>query len=98
LPGGRQLVKICAMRLAFGFFLRLFLCFVGAKLVLRGFEVPGRDYLLALTVVLLINVYLFQYLVFRERKPATEAPTAAAPKQEPDKRPPAEDSEGQSLT
>jgi predicted tellurium resistance membrane protein TerC len=80
------------MRLAFGFFLRLFLCFVGAKLVLRGFAVPGRDYLLALTVVLLINVYLFQYLVFRDRKPASTAPAAAAPAQKPEDPPPAKDS------
>jgi hypothetical protein len=92
LPGGRQLVKICAMRIAFGFFLRLFLCFVGAKLVLRAFDLANRDYLLALTVVLLINVYLFQYLVFRDRTPAAEAAAVAAPAPQSDELPPAEKS------
>jgi hypothetical protein len=75
------------MRLVFGFFLRLFLCFVGAKFLLRVFDVAGRDYLLALTAVLLINAYLFEYLVFRDRAARGSHPEAA-PEKPPEDPPP----------
>lgn len=59
------------MSTAFNFFLRLFLCFVGAKFLLHAIGVPGRGYLIGLTILFLVNVYWFSYLVFRNR---TESP------------------------
>jgi hypothetical protein len=56
------------MSAAFSFFLRLFLCFAAAKLLLRAIGVEGRDYLVGLTLLFLANVYWFSYLVFRDRK------------------------------
>jgi hypothetical protein len=59
---------------AFSFFLRLFLCFVAARFLLQAIGVEGRDYLVGLTVLFLVNVYWFSYLVFRDRMvPAAEA-------------------------
>ena len=58
------------MSTAFSFFLRLFLCFAGAKFLLQAIGVGGRSYLVGLTLVFLANVYLFSYLVFRDRTPA----------------------------
>jgi hypothetical protein len=55
------------MRVAFSFFLRLFLCFVAARFLLRAIGVEGRDYLVGLTLLFLVNVYWFSYLVFRDR-------------------------------
>jgi hypothetical protein len=55
------------MSTAFSFFLRLFLCFVGAKFLLHAISVEGRGYLVGLTIVLLGNVYWFSYLLFRDR-------------------------------
>ena len=75
------------MRLVFGFFLRLFLCFVGAKVLVRAIGLDTRDYLLTLTAVLLINVYLFQYLVFRDRAARGTHP-GAAPEKAPGEPPP----------
>jgi hypothetical protein len=74
----------------FSFFLRLFLCFVAARFLLQAIDVEGRDYLVGLTLLFLVNVYWFSYLVFREPKaPKVEAqrhppgsPTAAAPEAE----------------
>lgn len=60
------------MSTAFSFFLRLFLCFVGAKFLLHAIGVEGRGYLVGLTILILINVYWFSYLLFRDR---TAAPT-----------------------
>ncbi len=39
------------MNLVFAFFLRLFICFVAAKLVVQAVDLNSRDYLLALTVL-----------------------------------------------
>jgi len=62
------------MSTAFSFFLRLFLCFVTARFLLQAIGVEGRDYLVGLTILFLVNVYLFSYLVFRDRTPLpTEA-------------------------
>ena len=79
------------MSTAFSFFLRLFLCFVAARFLLQAIGVEGRDYLVGLTVLFLVNVYWFSYLVFRDRtglrgggQSATRAgsPMAAAPEAE----------------
>jgi len=78
------------MSAAFSFFLRLFLCFVAARFLLQAIGVEGRDYLVGLTLLFLVNVYWFSYLVFRDRTaPAVEvdrdpprSPAAAAPEAE----------------
>ncbi len=67
------------MNLVFAFFLRLFICFVAAKLVVQAVALNGRNYLLALTVLFLVNAYLFDYLVFRDRRTGQESPPAKAP-------------------
>ncbi len=67
------------MSAVFSFFLRLFLCFVAAKLLLRAIGVEGRDYLVGLTLLFLANVYWFSYLVFRDRK----APAAKEERNQP---------------
>jgi hypothetical protein len=78
------------MSTAFSFFLRLFLCFVAARLLLQAVGVDGRSYLVGLTLLFLANVYWFCYLVFRDRTvPGAAAksspagsPRAAAPEAE----------------
>ena len=79
------------MSAAFSFFLRLFLCFVAARFLLQAIGVEGRNYLVGLTLLFLVNVYWFSYLVFRDRTaaPKVEAkrypvggPMAAAPEAE----------------
>jgi len=78
------------MSAAFSFFLRLFLCFVAARFLLQAIGVEGRGYLVGLTLLFLINVYWFSYLVFRDRTASRVAadrnpagsPVAAAPKAE----------------
>ena len=62
------------MSAVFGFFLRLFICFVAARFLLQSIGMEGREYLVGLTILLLGNVYLFSYLLFRERRgiPADE--------------------------
>jgi hypothetical protein len=67
------------MSAAFSFFLRLFLCFAAAKLLLRAIGVEGRDYLVGLTLLFLANIYWFSYLVFRDRK----APGAKGERDQP---------------
>ena len=79
------------MKFVFSFFLRLFICFVGAKFLLQAIALDSRDYLLALTAVLLINVYLFSYLVFRDRS-VPESPPAAPPEATPGEPSAADDS------
>jgi hypothetical protein len=73
------------MSSAFSFFLRLFLCFVAAKFLLQAIAVEGRGYLVGLTILFLVNVYWFSYLVFRDRTaprvevdPPGSPPAAAA--------------------
>jgi hypothetical protein len=58
------------MSTAFSFFLRLFLCFAAARFLLQTIGVGGRGYLVGLTILFLANVYLFSYLVFRDRTAA----------------------------
>ena len=67
------------MNLVFSFFLRLFICFVAAKLVVQAVDLNSRDYLLALTVLFLVNAYLFDHLVYRNRRPVQGNPRDAAP-------------------
>jgi hypothetical protein len=62
------------MSTVFSFFLRLFLCFVAARFLLQAIGVEGRNYLVGLTILFLVNVYWFSYLVFRDR---TTPPTKA---------------------
>jgi hypothetical protein len=78
------------MSKVFSFFLRLFLCFVAARFLLQAIGVEGRDYLVGLTLLFLVNVYWFSYLVFRDRtaapveakRHASGSPAAAAPEPE----------------
>ena len=85
------------MSTAFSFFLRLFLCFVVARFLLQAIGVEGRDYLLGLTLLFLVNVYWFSYLVFRDRtaspveakRDQRGSPMAAAPEAEEPPVPPA---------
>jgi hypothetical protein len=78
------------MSKAFSFFLRLFLCFAAARFLLQSIGVEGRDYLVGLTLLFLVNVYWFSYLVFRDRtaapvearRHASGSPVAAAPEPE----------------
>ena len=85
------------MSTAFSFFLRLFLCFVAARFLLQAIGVEGRDYLVGLTVLFLVNVYWFSYLVFRDRPASTVpadrdppgSPMTAAPEAEEPPVPPA---------
>ncbi len=63
----------------FSFFLRLFICFVAAKLVVMVADLNSRTYLLSLTVLLLVNVYLLDYLVFRDRRPGPKTSESGAP-------------------
>jgi hypothetical protein len=71
------------MNWGFSFFLRLFVCFVAAKLVVLAADLNSRTYLMSLTVLLLVNVYLLEYLVFRERRAGREGPSEAAPEKDP---------------
>jgi hypothetical protein len=70
------------MSAAFSFFLRLFLCFVAARFLLQAVGWEGRDYLVGLTILFLVNVYWFSYLIFRDR-----TPTPAAVELEPESPP-----------
>ncbi len=71
------------MNYLFSFFLRLFICFVAAKLVVQAVDLNTREYLLAMTVLFLVNAYLFDYLVFRSRRAGAGNPPAAEPDQTP---------------
>ena len=70
------------MNLVFSFFLRLFICVVAAKLVVQAVDLNSRDYLLALTVLFLVNAYLFDYLVFRDRRADRGTPPEADPEKD----------------
>lgn len=56
------------MKNIFSFFLRLFVCLVAAKFILRVVAVDNRTYLLGLTALLTGNVYVIDYLASRERR------------------------------
>ncbi|MCL4504262.1 MAG: hypothetical protein M1438_20750 [Deltaproteobacteria bacterium] len=80
------------MNFVFAFFLRLFICFVAAKMVLLVVDLNSRAYLLSLTIILLVNVYLLDYLVFRDRRSGLESSQEAAPAQDAEKPPAGKDS------
>jgi hypothetical protein len=56
------------MKILFVFFLRLFFCLLAAKFVLRFLGADSLPYLLALTLLLVANIYWFDFLDFREFK------------------------------
>ena len=66
------------MSALFGFFLRLFICFVAARFFLHALGVESREYLVGLTVLLKANVYWLRYLVFRSPR-SLNPRTAEAP-------------------
>lgn len=55
------------MKAFFIFFLRLFCCFVAAKIILRVLGLDHRAYLIALTLVFTGNLYWFDFLEYRDR-------------------------------
>jgi hypothetical protein len=67
------------MQIVFSFFFRLFLALVGAKLLARvvGLESPAS--LVALALLLLANLYLFDYLDYRSRSPWRRRRSAGQP-------------------
>ncbi len=69
------------MSTVFSFSLRLFLCFVAARFLLLAVGVEGRGYLVGLTILFLINVYWFSYLVFRDQPTAAPGTTGSPPDQ-----------------
>jgi hypothetical protein len=69
------------MKVAFAFFLRLFICFVAAKFLVQVTDLDARSYLVALTLILLLNVYLLDYLVFRDRRTSQESPPETPPEE-----------------
>ena len=71
------------MNSLFSFFLRLFICFVAAKLVVHVVDLDSRSYLLSLTILLLVNVYLLDYLVFRERRAGRKTASEQQPPKPP---------------
>lgn len=77
------------MKTFFIFFLRLFFCFVAAKFLLRVLGLDSQAYLIVLTVILLGNIYWFDFLEYRDRiafrlrKEEKPAPDAAAAAEEP---------------
>ncbi len=75
------------MNWLFAFFLRLFVCFLAAKFLVQAVDLNSRTYLLSLTALLIINVYLFEILVYRDRRAPQESPPEAAPKQAPEEQP-----------
>ncbi|MGO9620308.1 MAG: hypothetical protein ACLPT6_02745 [Desulfobaccales bacterium] len=75
------------MNWLFAFFLRLFVCFLAAKFLVQAVDLNSRTYLLSLTALLIINVYLFEILAYRDRRAPQESPPEAAPKQAPEEQP-----------
>jgi uncharacterized membrane protein YjjP (DUF1212 family) len=57
----------------FSFCVRLFLAFVAARFLSRLFGLEGLGPLCGFTAVFLGNIYLFEYLNFRERFPRRPA-------------------------
>jgi hypothetical protein len=55
------------MKVFFIFFMRLFICFVAAKFLLRALDLDSRAYLIGLTAIFLGNIYWFDFLEYRDR-------------------------------
>ena len=71
----------------FAFFLKLFVCFLAAKFLVQAMDLDSPTYLLSLTALLIINVYLFEILVYRDRRGRKESPAEAAPPRSPEEQP-----------
>jgi hypothetical protein len=73
------------MQHIFNFFFRLFLAFLAAKFLSHAFGLPSMKVLLGITALFLGNIYLFDYLDFRNRSSwrhqwfRRRTPPAAAP-------------------
>ncbi len=52
------------MKRVFGFFLRLFIAFVAAKLILGHLEAGTPGYLVGLTLLFVANTYFFDFLEY----------------------------------
>jgi hypothetical protein len=78
------------MSALFGFFLRLFICFVAAKFLLQAVGVESRQYLIGLTILLTANVYWLGYLTFRDRPAEAPGRDRAPGRGKPGEAPPAE--------
>ncbi|MDD2902091.1 MAG: hypothetical protein PHU44_06615 [Syntrophales bacterium] len=88
------------MKPFFIFFLRVFVCFVAAKFILRALGLDQRTYLIALTLIFTGNLYWFDFLEYRDRigfklrKLKKTPPQAAAEEEEvPAPGPPADNLE-----
>ncbi len=55
------------MQIVFSFSLRLVICLIFAKFLLRALGVEDLRYLVGLTLVLVANIYLFDLLEYRSR-------------------------------
>ncbi len=55
------------MKRLFGFFLRLFIAFVAAKLLLGHLGLDTPKYLVGLALVLVANTYVFDFLEYYHR-------------------------------
>ncbi|MBM4294023.1 MAG: hypothetical protein FJ126_03855 [Deltaproteobacteria bacterium] len=55
------------MQVVFSFFLRAFICLLFAKFLLQSLGVDEPRYLVGMTLVLVGNIYLFDFLEFRGR-------------------------------
>ena len=78
------------MNVCFGFFLRLLLAFVAAKLFLRVLAAESLNWLILLTLIFLVNAYLFEYpqvFDFLRRRPRSSG--GAGPPPGTDERSPA---------
>jgi hypothetical protein len=75
------------MNWLFSFFLRLFVCFLAAKFLVQAMDLDSPTYLLSLTALLIINVYLFEILVYRDYRAHKENPPEAAPPRAPEEQP-----------
>jgi hypothetical protein len=53
------------MHAVFSFFLRLLICLIFAKFLLRALGADELRYLVGLTLLLLANTYLFDFLEYR---------------------------------
>jgi Kef-type K+ transport system membrane component KefB len=71
-----QLGKINFVKILFRFFLCLFFCLVAAKFILKVFAVDSRGYLLGLTALLAVNVYVIDLLTARVRRFSPAGPQA----------------------
>ncbi len=75
------------MNRLFSFFLKLFACFLAAKFLVQALDLDSPAYLLSLTALLIINVYLFEILVYRDYRARKESHPEAAPPQAPEGQP-----------